>query len=476
MPTKTKNFENWEEVVLYLQSFIVKLDKKGYQSKDWGLSRTKRFLQFLDNPQEKIQIFHIAGTSGKGSTSFLISQILNSQGLKAGLHLSPYLLDFRERFIINNQLPDKGFLTRKFNQFNQLLTNFLKQSKEQLTYFEIINCWTFWLFKEEKLDAGVIEVGMGGRFDATNCVNNADKICILNQTGLDHTEFLGDTPQKIATEQAEIINYKNPVVLIKQEFNEAQEVFLKKIKETKSNFYLICEASDAQEKSVLDKAYETKPAFDYQILNLKKGLFKYFSITNKKFIELNLNLKGKYQIANTALAIRSVEVFLHKKGQVLDINKLAKKLEMIQFAGRFEEKILNKNQFWIFDSAHNPQKMKNFIQALQFYHPNQKFIFFLAFSDNKNFISMLDDIFPFASQLVFSNFVMKTQGASKKSLDLEEVKKYLEIKKIQTPAYFLPDIAEATKKVLELERKEKQKVVATGSIYFLSEVYTQLGL
>lgn len=468
MPS-TQNFKNWNQVVLYLQSFIPnQTSTKGYKAKDWGLSRTKKFLGFLDNPQEKIQVFHIAGTSGKGSTAFLLSQLLESQGWSVGLHLSPYLLDFRERFIINNKLPNKTFLTQKFNQFNSLLTQFLSQTKEKLSYFEIINCWTFWLFKQENLDTAVIEVGMGGRFDATNCVLNPDKICILNQTGLDHTDFLGNTPAKIATEQAEIIQKNNPAVLIQQEFLEAQEVFINKAKGQGSSVSLVGEETFLS----IPEGLEKEPAF--QILDLSSGLFQYFSTTQKQNFRFLLNLKGRYQIANTALALRALEIFLEKQNRKLDVNSIQEKLAKIQFRGRFEEVKLEDGEFWILDSAHNPQKIFNFIRSLEFYYPQEKFVFFLAFSHNKNFETMLNDILPVASDLIFTNFKIKTQGASKKALELTEVEKYLKSLDTKISASFISSPNQALLKVQKTAKEKQKKVVATGSIYFLSEVYEML--
>jgi dihydrofolate synthase/folylpolyglutamate synthase len=458
---RNQNFLDFEEVIEYLQSFIPKNFKKNFKA-DWGLKTVYNLLERVDNPQEKIPIFHIAGTSGKGSTSFLISQILKANNYKPGLHLSPYLLDFRERFIINNSLPKQGLLTRIFNEFNHKLGNFRKDLSP--TYFEIITCFTYYLFAKQKLSAAVIEVGMGGKFDATNCVKNPNKICVINRTGFDHTEILGNTIQEIATQQAGIIQEKNSVILLDQEFTKATKVFKEIAKQKNSN---LSEVNQNQ---------------DYKIKNETSGEFQYYSITNQEWIDIKLSLKGEFQIYNAALALRAVEVFLNRKKNKLNIEKTQDILNNICFRGRFEEVEYNDRE-WILDSAHNPQKIKSFISSLKKYHPDQKFSFFLAFSGNKDFNEMLDQILPISEQVVFTNFEMYTQGSNKKSLKLIEIKKYLTKERLKEyslegKVHFKTSPRQAFIDINKLVKKQSKnhKVVATGSIYFLSKVYELLDL
>jgi dihydrofolate synthase / folylpolyglutamate synthase len=474
-------FISWDQIVNYLQTFIPsQTSTKGYVAKDWGLSRTKRFLTYLKDPQEKMQVFHIGGTSGKGSTSFLTSQILSSQGLKTGLHLSPYLLDFRERFIIDNELPSEDLLVKRFNEFHQFLIKFLQLEETPLTYFEIINCWAFYLFEKEKVDVAVIEVGMGGRFDATNCVQNPNKICIINQTGLDHTEFLGETVEEIATEEAEIIQPENPVVLIQQQFSKAQNIFLQKIKEQNSKYSLVkgnwlLVSKQEEDKSDFPKVLKqnlikTLDNLDFKVLDLSQNHFEYFSIIKQKWIQIYLKMKGDFQVVNTSLAFRAVEIYFQQKNLKFDFNSALKILKQIQFRGRFEE-ILVENKVWILDSAHNSQKMTSFIKNLKKYYPNQKFIFFLAFSDGKNFKEMLDLLLDISDIIIFTNFKIKTQGASKKSLKLEEIEEYLREQNQTIKTFFISDPFKAFLKTKEIYKQSQKKLVVTGSIYFLSQVY-----
>ena len=442
------NYTTWEQIIEYLQTLPPPNNLSTGGGPDWGLARTKRFLEFLGHPEQKMQVFHVAGTSGKGSVSFLTSQILASQGLKVGLHLSPYLLDFRERFMIQNDFPEPGLLIDRFNQFNQFLTTF----PEKLSYLEIITCWSFYLFAKEKVGVAVMEVGMGGRFDSTNSVDMDNKICIINQIGLDHVEFLGDTPAKIATEKAQIIQKNNPTIFIEQQFLEAEKVILEQVKIQESPFWKIQKGKD------------------FEIIDLESGFFDYFSVSSNSKISLKLKMKGDFQIANSVVALRSVEVYFQKIAQKIDWDKIKNVLEKVQFRGRFEEMEIKK-RFWILDSAHNPQKIEAFVQNLAKYYPNQKFIFFLAFSSGKDLVEMLKPILKLASSLIFSTFEMKGKSNNKKSFDLEKIRNYLEETDSQIPTFYIENSSLAFDKVLEIVDFQNEKVVATGSIYFLSEVY-----
>lgn len=191
-----------------------------------GLSRIKKLLSLLGNPQRELSCVHIAGTNGKGSTATMIATALKLSGKKVGLYTSPYIVDFRERIQINNNYIGKKDLS--------VLTNLVKQKAEsmdeQVTEFEFITALMFLYFKINKVDVAVIEVGLGGRFDATNVITPL--LSVITKISLDHTAVLGNTYEKIAFEKSGIIKPNIPVVVAPNQYKKA----LSKIEEiAKSN-------------------------------------------------------------------------------------------------------------------------------------------------------------------------------------------------------------------------------------------------
>jgi dihydrofolate synthase/folylpolyglutamate synthase len=211
MKEKIKNLAEFNKFIL---DFVPRKDK--LFPAQYGLSRTNKFLALLDNPQNKLNVIHIAGTSGKGSTAFYTSHIIKSQGFKTGLILSPHLVDIRERFQINNSLLAEKKIVSYFNKLIPIIKKFNALTDSPLSYFELITIFGFYIFHLEKVDFAIIETGLGGTYDATNCINNRNKLVVLTNIGLDHTEILGKTIAKIAHQKAGIIHYKNKVISIQQ--------------------------------------------------------------------------------------------------------------------------------------------------------------------------------------------------------------------------------------------------------------------
>ncbi|MEW6557158.1 MAG: folylpolyglutamate synthase/dihydrofolate synthase family protein [Elusimicrobiota bacterium] len=171
----------------------------------FGLARIRKFLCRLDSPQDKLKIIHIAGTNGKGSVAAYISTILQNAGYKVGLYTSPHLLDIRERIQINNKK-----ITKK--DFTQFVFNYtLHSTPYTLTYFEFLTAMAFWYFAKENVNFAVIEVGLGGRLDATNVIKNP-LVSIITNISLEHTQYLGNTTEKIAKEKAGIIKTNGTVI------------------------------------------------------------------------------------------------------------------------------------------------------------------------------------------------------------------------------------------------------------------------
>ena len=176
-----------------------------------GLERIIKMMAYVGNPQDKLKFVHVAGTNGKGSTSTMLASILTNSGYKTGLFTSPYVIDFRERFMVDGEMISE-------EEFAEIMTkvrtvnDLLEKSGCSLTQFELITAVALLWFVQKECDVVVLECGLGGRLDSTNVIKNP--LCsVITKISLDHTDILGDTVEKIAAEKAGIIKPGCPVVL-----------------------------------------------------------------------------------------------------------------------------------------------------------------------------------------------------------------------------------------------------------------------
>ncbi|MFT7073543.1 MAG: dihydrofolate synthase/folylpolyglutamate synthase [Patiriisocius sp.] len=281
------------------------------------LSNTLLLAKHLRNPENQCKFVHVAGTNGKGSTSHMLASILQEAGYKVGLYTSPHLKDFRERITINGKMIPKKFVT----EFVKNNTSFFEENK--LSFFEMTVGLALVYFEEEKVDIAVIEVGLGGRLDSTNIIR--PELSIITNIGLDHTQFLGDTLEKIAFEKAGIIKNEIPVV----------------IGETTA---------------------ETKPVFR-QIAELKKASIVFSEDAKIKLYDSDL--KGNYQKLNQRTVLVSIKE-LRKQGWKISEEHLKKGLQSVVkntgLLGRWQQ--LKNKPLVIADTAHNREGLELTMEQL----------------------------------------------------------------------------------------------------------------
>lgn len=442
-------FKNLKDVEHFLYSHIPKTKVK-YPGK-FGLRRIKAFLKLLDNPQDKIKVVHVAGTSGKGSTAYFTSVILRSLGFKVGLKLSPHLIDFRERFQINNQLLSEEKIVKYFNELLPTFEKFDRSELGPISYYEILVAAAFYIFHEEKVDWAVIETMMGGLYDGTNCVNSPDKTVILTRIGLDHTRILGDTISKIAFQKAGIIRRGNDVVSFDQS-SEAKKVIKEAAKKKSASLNFI------------------KKNINYKLLRQteKKIVFN-FNFKNLKFSGLEINTPAIFQVENCSLALSAIDLISKKYNFILDKKKIAEALSQANFSGRMETTFLKKTRV-ILDGAHNPQKISALIRSLTQAFPGEKMDFLVAFKKGKDFSGMIDEIIPLANRIFLTNFKMDNKNLQIVSENSQNISKYLENKSFKNWE-MIDDSGVAFEKAAS--RKPKILVV-TGSFYLLSKIYPRI--
>ncbi len=444
--------KTFEEAKNYIYSFIPHAKDVEYDGERF-LLRTKAFMELLGNPQEKINVIHIAGTSGKGSTAYLTSLALFSQGFKTGLQISPHITDMSERIQINNKKIDKD----KFATYLNEVVPAIEQMKETkygfITFFELLTGLAFYVFEKENVDYAVMETGMGGKYDGTNVVENENKVVIINKIGFDHQRFLGNTLAEISSNKAGIIVNKNKIFALNQN-KEALEPIKSQSEKVRGDLEIV------EPKDLMTNV---------TILNNKGTLFDY----NGKSLELKnseLGLLGRFQLSNLSLALKTLEYLSTRDGFEINSAKLKFSLKNAFFLGRFHKIEINGCNL-ILDGAHNPDKMEAFIGSLTELYPNEKFDFLLSFKIGKDYEEMLKLILPLARNVMLTSFHSDKNDSPQLSTDSNLVEKILKSENF-TNYEIIDDLKTALDKFLRTDNHAK---VITGSLYLLSEVYPLLG-
>ncbi|MFH6972870.1 bifunctional folylpolyglutamate synthase/dihydrofolate synthase [Flavobacterium petrolei] len=255
---------NYQETINWMFNQLPMYQLQGASAYKKDLTNTHLLIAHLDNPQEKIKCIHVGGTNGKGSTSHMLASILQEAGYKVGLYTSPHLKDFRERIKINGKDISEEFVTDFINEHKTFFES------NDMSFFEMTVGLAFDYFAKEKVDIAVIEVGMGGRLDATNIITPL--VSVISNIGMDHTQFLGNTLQSISFEKAGIVKPNIPVI-IGEYTSETKAVFLAKAKECNSEIYF---AAD-----LISETYPSDLIGDYQIHN-KKTVLQTISVLNSQ--------------------------------------------------------------------------------------------------------------------------------------------------------------------------------------------------
>lgn len=417
-----------------------------------GLERIDRILKNLDNPHENKKIIHIAGTKGKGSTSIFITNLLISHGFKVGLYTSPHLQSFRERISINKKFIESkifGEMVYKIKEIYEKDTYFNEIGEP--TIFEILTALSFKYFNDKNVDFMVLETGLGGRFDATNIISNP-LITVITKIDYDHMDILGNTLREIAFEKAGIIKKDRPLVLSKQK-NEVLEVIIKRAKELYSKVYI--EGVDF----VSDNIY----------LNRDKTLFTYKSRRNT-FEDLEIKLLGRYQISNSSLSIKAMEILNDFNLINLNEKKIRDGLLNSFIAGRGE--IVKKDErVFILDGAHNVISMielKNFIET---YFSCGKINMIFGILNDKDIEGVLKVILPCVEKVILTAPEGAKERRNEPSVILEIVNRNFPQKKVITTKNIKESFIES-KKFFDNE----YPILVTGSFYVVGEFRNYLNI
>lgn len=427
---------NYEEAL----SYIHKTNKFGSVL---GLDNIKILLELLGNPQQNLKVIHIAGTNGKGSISTMLSAVLTAGGYKTGLYTSPFLEKFNERIKINGKdISDEDIATyiSKVKQKVDCMTN---KGFTHPTEFEIITAMAFLYFKDMNVDFLILEVGLGGRLDATNVINSP-VMSIISSISFDHTEYLGNTLKEIAYEKGGIIK-KNSNVILYPSDKEAINELIRIAKEKNSKYYIADEKNIEIIKTEIDGS----------------DLF-YNKENNLNLSNFHLGLLGKHQIYNTLTVIKALEV-LKDMNYNIDNKIISKTLKNIKFPGRFE--LLNKNPYIILDGGHNKEGIENFVNNIKLYFEDKKITLFFGMLADKDIDNSLKKLLTITKKIY-----TLTPNNNRAYTNIDMCNK---IKQLNSDVYVksLKNIDEA----LEIIKNNKEEIYGfVGSLYLIGEARTAL--
>ena len=397
-----------------------------------GLDRIKELCQGLGNPQNDLKFIHVGGTNGKGSVCSMLSSVLTEAGYRVGLYTSPYILEFNERMRVNGKNIDKDTLAR--------LTERAKAVAEKMadspTEFELITAIAFLYFKEEKCDVVVLEVGMGGRLDATNIIGKPH-LAIITGIALDHTAFLGDTIEMIAAEKAGIIK-ESSVALWGGESKVAEAVIEKEV---------------SKKQSILCKT-------DYSELNIKAYDLSGTTFDYRDREDIKISLLGSYQPRNAAIVLDAVDN-LSSNGLQVSEEAVRGGLLKARWPARFE--IIGTEPTVIFDGAHNPQGVRATATSIKDYYGDKRVIILTGVLRDKDYVAITDAICEVADSVYT---LTPDNPRALEALALADIYRAKGIG--ATPC---PSVENALALALEEARRKDTALICLGSLYLYGEVY-----
>lgn len=381
----------YEAAIQYIYQFTDYEKKVGYRyaPETFDLSRIERLLALLDSPHRKLKAVHVAGSKGKGSVSAMIASVLQAAGYRTGLYTSPHLHTFRERIRINRQL----IAHLEVAELVEELQPYADQV-EGITTFEVITVLAFLHFFRKQVDIAVLEVGLGGRLDATNVV--VPEISVITSLSYDHTQLLGNTLAEIAKEKAGIIKAGVPVVTSPQP-EEALEV----IRAT-------CQARNAPLTQVEDEWSWLRTGFDWsgQSLRLCRRhageaivqLAGIRAVGGESCLDLWLPLLGAHQIVNAATAVTVLD-HLRREGWKISSADISLGLRSVRWPGRLE--VLSQQPLVVVDSAHNADSAQKLVLALKEYFGGRPIVLIFGASSDKDIEGMLREFVPNVKRIIF---------------------------------------------------------------------------
>jgi len=430
---------NYSQAEEYLNSFINYEQILGipYAQRGYGLGHVEELLRRMGDPQLAARTIHVAGTKGKGSVAAMIAQVLSASGYRTGLYTSPHLHTLRERIKVDDSLISEAEFAATMAEIKPFIEVMRQDTAfRQPTYFEVLTVLAFAYFKKKRVDFQVLEVGLGGRLDATNVARPV--VCIITPISLDHTQILGNSLEKIAREKAGIIKPGCWVVLSPQP-EEAASVISD-----------ICRKKEAKVVQVGKDITWHKIGGDlcYQSLVVKSRTSKY---------QVSIPLLGDFQIENAAVAVAALEI-LASAGFSISTTNIAQGLSRVKWPGRFH--ILQQNPTVLVDGAHNVASMRRLVSNIKAYFVHKRIFLVFGTSSDKDIPGIINELVPLSPQVIVTR-TAHSRAASPPTLAAEFNKRGIE-PEIREP------ISEAISRALSLADRT-DIICVTGSLFVVAE-------
>lgn len=363
---------NGKDASMSYESTLAYIHSVQWRGQKPGLARTQALLEHLGHPERRLKFVHIGGTNGKGSTAALVESVLRQAGYRTGLYTSPYLNRFNERIRVDGQ----EIADIVLEQIVDEIRPFADRMEDLPSEFELITAIALEYFARRECDIVVLEVGLGGEFDATNVIP-CPEVAVLTAIGLDHTAVLGPTVADIARTKAGIIKEGGDVV----SYGHLPE-------------------ADAEIEAACAARHATLWPVDFDQLALKELTLEGRTFDLGPFKNLTMPLLASYQPKNAAVAVTALSVLAHKGWHITEQN-IRDGFATVRWPGRFE--VLGRHPVFLLDGSHNPQGMAATADSLRELFPDQKFVFLLSVMADKDVDGMLEILAPLAERFFTVN-------------------------------------------------------------------------
>lgn len=435
----------------YLYSFVdYSLTRSFRSSPDtFDLTRMEALLDCIGNPHQRYPVIHLTGTKGKGSTAAMISSCLAASGYKVGFYTSPHLEEFNERILVDGKMIPDDRLVEAIDRLKPHV-----QKIQRLTTFELTTAAAFEYFAQEGVDIAVVEVGLGGRLDATNVVNPL--VSVITSISYDHMAVLGDTLEKIAFEKAGIIKPNRPVVVAPQK-QEALKIVQQHAQEKGSS---LIQVGEDVRYAAKDHTLKSQTIYIWEALEQHQmdAWLEGNEQTGWKPRELEIPLLGYHQIENAALAYTALKA-AKDAGLALNWEVALTGFKKVFWPCRFE--VLQETPTVIVDSAHNRDSALKLRLAIEDYLPQKPVILLFGASEDKDIIGMFSELLPRVREVVV------TESIHPRALSAATLKAIAH--RYARPAHICIPVETALQKAMELAGNDAA-VIAAGSIFIAAGV------
>jgi len=430
---------NYSQAEEYLNTFInyEQIPGISYAQPGYSLRHVEELLNRMGDPQLAARTIHIAGTKGKGSVAAMIAQALSSSGYKTGLYTSPHLHTLRERISVDGSLISEAAFAAAMAEIKPFIESMKHDTSfRQLTYFEALTALAFAYFQKKQVDFQVLEVGLGGRLDATNVAWPV--VCIITSISLDHTQLLGNSLEEIAREKAGIIKPGCWVVLSPQP------------KEAASVIADICREKEAKVVQIGKDVTWHKIGGDlyHQSLVIEGRMGKH---------QVSIPLLGDFQLENAAAAVAALEILASASFAISAAN-ITQGLAQVKWPGRFQ--ILQQHPTVLIDGAHNVASIKRLVSNIKEYFAHKRIFLVFGTSSDKDIPGIVNELVPLSPQVIVTR-TTHSRAAPLSTLATEFSKRGIEPEIRET-------VTEAISRALSLADRT-DIVCVTGSLFVVAE-------